>query len=126
MLGPALEGKFPAIVGRDTMPRRMTATDRSSAVLLAVSELVGREIALDDLLLILVDRIARAMDADRGTLYLVGRGKGEVFSRAAHLPEIREIRLKLGQGIAGSVAETGEVVNVPTTNKDARFFGGEA
>ncbi len=124
MLGPALEGNFPANIGRDSMPHRMTTTDRSSAVLLAVSELVGREIALDDLLLILVDRIARAMDADRGTLYLVDRGKGEVFSRAAHLPEIREIRLKLGQGIAGFVAETGEVVNVPTTNKDVRFFGG--
>ncbi|HEY3445903.1 MAG TPA: sigma 54-interacting transcriptional regulator [Myxococcales bacterium] len=100
----------------------MTPSDRSSAVLLAVSEFVGREVAIDDLLLTLVDRMATALDADRGTLYLVDRGKGEVFSRAAHLPELKEIRLKLGQGIAGHVAESGETVNVPTTNQDPRFF----
>jgi Nif-specific regulatory protein len=91
----------------------MTPSDRSSAVLLAVSEFVGREVAIDDLLLTLVDRMATALDADRGTLYLVDRGKGEVFSRAAHLPEIKEIRLKLGQGIAGHVAESGETVQRP-------------
>jgi Nif-specific regulatory protein len=102
----------------------MTPSDRSSAVLLAVSEFLGREVAIDDLLLTLVDRMATALEADRGTLYLVDRGKGDLFSRAAHLPEIREIRLKLGQGIAGYVAESGETVNVPTTNQDKRFFPG--
>ncbi len=100
------------------------SADRFSAVLLAVSELLGREVALDDLLWTLVDRIAKAMEADRGTLYLIDRGRGELFSRAAHLPELPEIRLKLGQGIAGHVGETGEVINVPTTNSEARFFAG--
>ncbi len=99
-------------------------SDGASAVLLAVSELLGREVALDDLLRTLVDRIAEAMEADRGTLYLVDRGKGEVFSRAAHLPELEEIRLRLGQGVAGHVAATGEVVNVPTAKGDERFFAG--
>jgi Nif-specific regulatory protein len=98
--------------------------DRHSAVLLAVSEFLGREVALDDLLRTLIDRIAAVMEADRGTLYLVDRGKGEVFSRAAHLPELPEIRLKLGQGIAGHVAQTGETVNVPTTTADSHFFAG--
>src|SRR5689334_10318598 len=102
-----------------------TANDRWSAVLLAVSELLGREVALDDLLERIVDRVALAMDADRGTLYLVDRGKGEVFSKVAHLPPgVKEIRLRLGQGVAGHVAATGDVVNVPTAVKDARFFKG--
>ncbi len=116
----------PDAGGRCTIRRSMpiTPADRSSAVLLAVSEFLGREVAIDDLLLTLVDRMAAALEADRGTMYLVDRGKGEVFSRAAHLPEIREIRLKLGQGIAGHVAATGEMVNVPTTNRDARFYSG--
>jgi Nif-specific regulatory protein len=101
-----------------------TANDRWSAVLLAVSELLGREVALDDLLIRLVERIALAMSADRGTLYLVDRGKGEVFSKAARLNGLSEIRLRLGQGIAGHVAATGEVVNVPTTVSERRFFRG--
>src|SRR5262245_32309254 len=100
------------------------ADTRTTAVLLAVSELLGREVALDDLLIRIVDRIALAMNADRGTLYLLDHGKDEVFSKAAHLPELEEIRLKLGQGVAGHVAKTGEVVNVPTTVKDRRFFKG--
>jgi Nif-specific regulatory protein len=98
--------------------------DAQSAVLLAVSELLGREVALDDLLRTLIDRIRPAMEADRATLYLVDHGKGELFSKVADLPELPEIRLRVGQGVAGHVASTGEVVNVPTTSQDPRFFKG--
>jgi len=83
-----------------------------------------REIAIDELLRRLVDGMARAMDADRGTIYLVDHRKGEVYSRAANLPEIEEIRLRLGQGVAGHVAATGCVLNVPTTSREARFYRG--
>ena len=99
-------------------------TTDTSAISLAVSGLLGREIAIDDLLASLVEQIRAALDADRGTLYLVDRAKGELFSRAAHLPELDEIRLSLGQGLAGHVAETGEVVNVPEARGEPRFFGG--
>src|SRR4051812_40055123 len=84
--------------------------DPSSAILLSIGGLLHREIAIDDLLRRLVDRIAGVMDADRGTIYLVDRAKREVFSKAAHLPELEEIRLRLGQGVAGFVAETGSAV----------------
>src|SRR5688572_21900054 len=103
------------------MPR---ADDKTSAVLLAVSELLGREVALDDLLARIGRRVALAMNADRGTLYLVDHGKGEVISKVPDLKDLKEIRLKVGHGIAGHVAKTGDVVNVPTTTKDARFFKG--
>ena len=55
----------------------------------------------------LVDQIAEALAADRGTFYLVDPEAGELFSKAAHLPELKQIRLKIGQGIAGTVAATG-------------------
>jgi Nif-specific regulatory protein len=93
-------------------------------MLLGVGDLIQREVAIDHLLERMVDMIRVSMDADRGTIYLVDRGKREVFSKAAHLPELEEIRLELGQGVAGFVAETGDVVNVPTTTTDARFFSG--
>ncbi len=98
--------------------------DQARAVLFAVGGLLSREVALDELLDRMVRRIALALEADRGTIYLVDGGTGEVFSRAAELPEIEEIRLKLGQGIAGHVAQSGQVVNVPTTNSEVRFFPG--
>ncbi len=95
--------------------------DDPSQVLLSVSGLVGQEVQLDDLLQALVDRVARAMQADRGTLWLIDYARGEVFTRAAHLPELKQIRLKLGQGIAGHVASTGDVVNMPTSQGEKRF-----
>ncbi len=110
----------------DMIARRMPEppTEEARAILLAVGGLIQREVAIDELLQRMVDLIAEKMNADRGTIYVVDRGKREVFSKAAHLPEIEEIRLQLGQGVAGFVAESGQVVNVPTTTTDARFFAG--
>lgn len=104
------------------LPFMAHPSDQSQAVLLAVGQLLGREIALDDLVSMLVDRIVESMHADRGTLYLLDPIKNELFSKAAHLPELKEIRLAIGQGIAGHVAKTGEVVNVPSTRKELRFY----
>ena len=67
-------------------------------MLLAVGPLLQREVDLDELLDELVDRIAEALGADRGTIYLVDPEAGELFAKAAHLPELKQIRLKLGPG----------------------------
>ncbi len=103
-------------------PMSRAHPDDASQVLLAVGSLVGQEVNLDHFLSTLVDRIAVTMQADRGTLYLLDPARGELFSRAAHLPEIAQIRLKLGQGIAGHVAQAGETVNVPDPRGERRFF----
>ena len=50
-------------------------------VLLAVGPLLQREVDLDELLEQLVDQIAQALAADRGTLYLVDPEAGELFSQ---------------------------------------------
>ena len=91
-------------------------------VLLAVGPLLQREVDLDELLDQLVHKIAEALGADRGTLYLVDPEAGELFSKAAHLPELKQIRLKIGQGIAGTVAATGQMLNLPAAEGDRRFF----
>jgi Nif-specific regulatory protein len=91
-------------------------------VLLSVGSLVGREVDLDAFLQTLVDRIAVTMQADRGTLWLLDPARGELFSRAAHLPEVSQIRVKVGQGVAGHVAQVGEPVNVPEPRGERLFF----
>ena len=98
--------------------------DERSAILLALGDVLQREIAMEDLLSRMVDHISATMDADRGTIYLLDRGKGELLSKAAHLPELPEIRLQLGQGVAGYVAQTGEIVNAPTADSEQRFYPG--
>jgi len=77
------------------------------------ARLVDRRVDLDALLRAVVDEATRRMGADRGTLYLVDHARGELVSRVAHLPEMAEIRLRVGEGVAGHVAATGAVVNAP-------------
>ena len=76
---------------------------------------------LEALLAGIVDAVVRELEADRGTLYLVDHARGELVSRVAHLPELAEIRLKLGEGVAGWVARSGEAVHVPGGQEDPRF-----
>ncbi|SEK74356.1 Nif-specific regulatory protein [Stigmatella aurantiaca] len=91
-------------------------------VLLSVGGLVDREIDLDAFLQTLVDRIAVTMQADRGTLWLLDPARGELFSRAAHLPEVSQIRVKLGQGAAGHVAQEGLPVSSSDPRGERLFF----
>jgi Nif-specific regulatory protein len=97
--------------------------DQQPSVLLALSSLLGAAVDVDRLLGRLVDLLRQAMDADRATIFLVDRERDELYSKAAHLPELDEIRLPIGRGIAGHVAKTGEPVVVPSARSDRRFFG---
>jgi HD-GYP domain-containing protein (c-di-GMP phosphodiesterase class II) len=64
------------------------------------------------------------MEAEAGSLLLLDEAAGELYFEVA-LGEkgegVREIRLKLGQGIAGHVAQTGEPVIINDVQHDARF-----
>ncbi len=92
------------------------------SVLIAVSSLLQSEIDVDVLLTRIVDLCATAMDADRGTLFLIDRDRSELYSKVAHGLEVDEIRLVIGQGIAGHVAATGEPVSASDAHHDRRFF----
>ncbi len=59
--------------------------------------------------------------AERGTLFLVDEETDEIWSMIAHGMEKEEIRLPRGRGIAGHVALTGEIVNIPDAYADDRF-----
>lgn len=91
------------------------------ALLMALGELVQREISAAQLLGHVIDVMARILKADRGTLFLLDEQREELISVAAHLPELDEIRVSLNEGVAGYVARSGSFVNVPYCEDDARF-----
>ena len=65
-------------------------------------------------LLELILRIARTeVKADRGSVFLVDKQRKELWSIVAQGLESQEIRIPFGRGVAGNVAETGELINVP-------------
>ncbi len=60
-------------------------------------------------------------DAERGTIFLKDPESGELVSQILEGGAVAPIRLPRGRGIAGSVAATGEIVNVADAYNDRRF-----
>ena len=77
-------------------------------------------LTLPDLSRVVLKLIRDQVGADRGTIFVVDHGQGEIRSIAADRV-ISEISLPIGFGIAGSVAETGEIVDTYNPNYDRRF-----
>jgi GAF domain-containing protein len=75
----------------------------------------------DRLLFQIIETISGLLSADRSTLFLLDRDRGELWSRVAQGDGITEIRVPLGAGIAGHVAATGETVNLQEAYDDPRF-----
>ncbi len=83
--------------------------------------LAEQEIELDGVLQRVIEETAGRLGADRATLYLVDHARQQLVSRVSILHEITEIRLRLGEGVAGWVARSGKPVHVPRGRLDARF-----
>ncbi len=76
---------------------------------------------LDERLRILGDASARLVDAERATIFLIDKTRGELWSKLATGTEPGEIRIPMGSGIAGSVAQTGRTINLADPYSDPRF-----
>lgn len=85
------------------------------------TRLINSTLNLDELLQVIVKVINRNLSADRTTLYLVDKDKGEIWSKVLLGDESLFIRQAIGKGISGYVAKTGEIINIPDAYKDSRF-----
>ncbi len=76
---------------------------------------------------LIVFQSAKLLNADRVSLFLIDAETNEVYTRLAMGLEGKEIRLPLGRGVAGSVAFTGQAINIADAALDPRparnFFG---
>ncbi|MCC7071965.1 MAG: sigma-54-dependent Fis family transcriptional regulator [Deltaproteobacteria bacterium] len=89
------------------------------SVALAAAPFLTRGVELTELLGALVDAVVRQIGADRGTLYLVDGAARTVTSIVSDAPG--SIVLQLGQGLAGTVAQSGAAVRVVDAQSDPRF-----
>ena len=69
----------------------------------------------------MVPELVQLLNADRGSVYLIDDERQELYSVIALGVELREIRMPIDRGLAGWVARTGEVLNVPDAHEDDRF-----
>lgn len=63
-------------------------------------------------------------DAERGTIFLRDPETSELVSQILEGGAVKPIRLPIGKGIAGTVARSGQVLNVEDPYKDPRFDSG--
>jgi adenylate cyclase len=94
---------------------------REAELLLEVSRRMSATDSLDEVLAVLLDTTSNELDAERGTLFLNDTETGELYSRVAQGPFLREIRILNTSGIAGYVFTTGEGLIVHDAYADPRF-----
>jgi GAF domain-containing protein len=110
---------------RRRQPRRKT--DRivtAGSKLDLILDVTRRLMSITDLDALLRDMATvttQLLDADRATIFIVDRDRAEIWSKVALGTGADEIRQAIGVGIAGTVAATGETVNIPDAYDDPRF-----
>jgi len=94
---------------------------RKLRFLMEATKALASTLDLGELLGRILEVAKTQADAERGTLFLVDEKAEEIWSLIAHGLEKREIRLPLGRGIAGYVAKSGDILNIPDAYADPRF-----
>jgi diguanylate cyclase (GGDEF)-like protein len=104
--------------------------ERREAGEVAVFQELGKALTsslqLDQVLRTIMEKIDEFLRPDNWSLLLLDEAKQELYFELAvgkASQALKDVRIKLGQGIAGWVAQHGEIVIVPDTSKDTRFFG---
>jgi HD-GYP domain-containing protein (c-di-GMP phosphodiesterase class II) len=101
------------------LSQALRRADKLSAIL-EVAKAMTAERNLDTLLPLILREAARVVEAERCSLFILDRQRNELWSRVAQ-GATQEIRLPLGQGIAGAVAQSGEVIVLDDAYADPRF-----
>jgi diguanylate cyclase (GGDEF)-like protein len=80
---------------------------------------------LDQVLRTIMEKIDEFLRPDTWSLLLVDEAKNELYFELAvgkGAQSLKDVRIKMGQGIAGWVAQNDEAVIVPDVSQDTRFF----
>jgi phosphoserine phosphatase RsbU/P len=104
----------------------LESSDRRNALIemstiVEATKRLNSTLDLAELLNIILQLTTRHTGAERGTVFLVDREAGEIWSLVGLGLDQHEIRLPITKGIAGWVAMHGETVNLEDAYEDPRF-----
>lgn len=88
-------------------------------LLFNITRNITRELTIDRLLLRIMDEVKSVLNCDRCSVFILDVEKHELWARVAHGET--HIRFASHLGIAGHVATTGEILNIPDAYADDRF-----
>ena len=88
-------------------------------MLFNITRNITRELTIDRLLLRIMDEVKNVLNCDRCSVFILDEDKQELWARVAHGES--HIRFPSHLGIAGHVATTGDILNIPDAYADDRF-----
>ncbi len=118
--------QFPAVERRRSPA--VSAEQREAGEVAIFQELgkaLTSSLQLDQVLRTIMEKIDEFLRPDNWSLLLLDETKQELYFELAvgkASQALKDVRIKVGQGIAGWVAQKGETVVVEDTSKDTRFF----
>ena len=95
--------------------------EKPLTALLNVARTLAAETSLEHLLKTVAEEIKKVLDADRCTVFLFDKSKNELVSKIALGMGTQELRFPADKGLAGYVAQNGEIVNIKNAYSDPRF-----
>ena len=117
--------QFPAVERRRNVATSSEREKGEVAVFQELGKALTSSLQLDQVLRTIMEKIDEFLRPDNWSLLLLDEEKQELYFELAvgkASQALRDVRIKMGQGIAGWVAQHGETVVVPDTSKDMRFF----
>jgi signal transduction histidine kinase len=92
--------------------------------LVRFSSIINSSLKIEDVLNYAMQWAEEFMNAEASTVYELDEDKGEIFIRIARGKKkepVKRIKLKLGEGVAGRVVQTGEPVVMQDVNREKIF-----
>ena len=109
------EGSPPNLAELLARERRITAALRE------VGTALGSTVELEALLELVLAKTSELLDSERAALFLLDPSGRELISQVLVGHQVRAIRTRVGRGIEGHVAATGETIRVSNAYEDPRF-----
>jgi signal transduction histidine kinase/putative methionine-R-sulfoxide reductase with GAF domain len=104
-----------------SLEHKLAVKEQRMVAIREIGAALSSTLNLDKLLALIMEKTTQLMDADRSTLFLLDQDRGELWSKVMQGDQQQEIRVALGDGVAGWVGQTGEAVNIPNAYDDPRF-----
>lgn len=101
--------------------RREAAQERRLQAFQEIGTVLASTLNQDPLLDRIVVHVARLLEADRCLLYILDRTRNEVWARLPEGTGELEVRMRVGDGIAGLVARSGRGLNLKDAYKHPQF-----
>jgi putative nucleotidyltransferase with HDIG domain len=119
-----ISGQISQAVANASLHERTEQQVAELSLLQELGKAVNSSLDLDSVLNYFIDMTSRITDSDRSTLMLFKEETQELYVQAFRGFEdskIKGLRFKLGEGVAGMVAQTRKTVKILNTHEDQRY-----